>query len=47
MCEKKMVLSKVCEKRENGAKYLYINLNKIQRSNEGVSQDKESLEREA
>ena len=29
-----MVLSKVCEKRENGAKYLYINLNKIQRSSE-------------
>ena len=41
-----MVLSKVCEKRENGAKYLYINLNKIQRFNEGVSQDKESLSRE-
>ena len=42
-----MVLSKVCEKRENGAKYLYINLNKKQRSNEGVSQDKESLSRDA
>ena len=42
-----MVLSKVCEKRENGAKYLYINLNKIQRPNEGVSQDKESLSRDA
>ena len=47
MCEKKMVLSKVYEKCGNGAKYLYINLNKIQRSNEGVSQDKESLSRDA
>ena len=42
-----MVLSKVCEERENGAKYLYMNLNKIQRSNEEVSQDKESLSRDA
>ena len=42
-----MVLSKVCEKRENGVRYLYTNLNKIQRSNEGVSQDKESLSRDA
>ena len=38
------------EKRKNGAEcikgiYKNINLNKIQRSNEGVSQDKESLER--
>ena len=41
---KKMMLSKVCEKRKNVAKYVYAKLNKIQRSNEGVSQDKESLE---
>ena len=40
----KLVLSNMCEKRKNVAKYVYANLNKIQRSNEGVSQDKESLE---
>ena len=42
---KKLVLSKVCEKRKNVTMYVYANLNnKIQRSNEGVSHDKESLE---
>ena len=40
----------MCEKRKNEAEcikgiYKKINLNKIQRSNEGVTQDKESLER--
>ena len=39
----------MCEKRTNGAecvqRYKNINLNKIQRSNEWVAQDKESLER--
>ena len=45
---KKLVLSSVCsEKRKNVVKYVYANLNKIQRSNEGVSQDKESLSRDA
>ena len=38
------MLSKVCEKRKNVAKYVYANLNKIQRSNEGVSEDRESRE---
>ena len=38
------MLSKVCEKRKNVTMYVYANLNKIQRSNEGVSHDKESLE---
>ena len=38
------MLSKVCEKRKNVAKYVYANLNKIQQSNEGVSEDRESLE---
>ena len=38
----------MCEKRKNGAKYVCevlkcIDLNKLQRSNERVSQDKESL----
>ena len=40
--------SKICEKRKNGAeciwRYKNVNLNKIQRSNECVAQDKESLE---
>ena len=50
MHKKKLVSSKMCEKRKNGAecirqRYKNINLNKIQRSNERVSQDKESLER--
>ena len=40
----------MCEKRKNGAECIRginenINLNKIQRFNERVSQDKESLER--
>ena len=36
----------MCEKRKNGAECIRgINLNKIQRSNEEVSQDKDSLER--
>ena len=40
----------MCEKRKNGAECMRginenINLNKIQRFNERVSQDKESLER--
>ena len=39
----------MCEKRNNGAesiqRYKNINLNKIQRSNEWVAQEKESLER--
>ena len=39
----------MCEKRKNGAECIrgikHINLNKIQRSNERVSQDKEFLER--
>ena len=39
----------MCEKRKNGAecikRYKNINLNKIERSNERVSEDKESLER--
>ena len=43
------MLSKMCEKGKNGAecikRYKNINLNKIERSNERVSQDKESLER--
>ena len=38
----------MCEKRKNGAKYVCevlkcIDLNKLQRSNERVSQDKESI----
>ena len=41
----------MCEKRKNGAECIRginknINLNKIQRFNERVSQDKESLERD-
>ena len=36
----------MCEKRKNGPEYIRgINLNKIQRSNERVSQDKDCLER--
>ena len=40
----------MCEKLKNGAKYVCevlkcIDLNKLQRSNERVSQDKESRER--
>ena len=40
----------MCEKRKNGAKYVCevlkcIDLNKLQRCNERVSQDEESLER--
>ena len=46
---KKLVQSKTCEKRarmgREKERYETINLNKIQRSNERVSQDKESLER--
>ena len=38
-----MVLSKVCEKRKNVAKYVYPNLNKIQRSNEGECHRTKSL----
>ena len=45
----KIGVSKICEKRKNGAecirRYKNVNLNKIQRSNECVTQDKESLER--
>ena len=45
----KIGVSKVCEKRKNGAecirRYKNVNLNEIQRSNECVAQDKESLER--
>ena len=39
----------MCERRKNGAECIRgvknVNLNKIERSNERVSQDKESLER--
>ena len=40
----------MCEKRKNGAKFVCemlkcIDLNKLQRCNERVSQDEESLER--
>ena len=49
MRKKKLVKSKMCEKRKNGAKCIrglkILNLNKIQRSNERLSQDKQSLER--
>ena len=41
----------MCEKRKNGAecirRYKNINLNKTQRSNESVAQDKESIERKS
>ena len=41
-----MASSKMCEKRKNGAECIKnISRNKIQRSDERVSQDKESLER--
>ena len=47
--KKKFMQSKMCEKRKNGAGCIRgiknVNLNKIQRSNERVSQDKGSLER--
>ena len=46
----KIAVSKICEKRKNGVecirRYKNVNLNKIQRSNECVAQDKESLERQ-
>ena len=45
----KIGVSKICEKDKNGVegvrRYKNVNLNKIQRSNECVAQDKESLER--
>ena len=45
----KIGVSNICEKRKNGAecirRYKNVNLNKIQRPNECVAQDKESLER--
>ena len=45
----KIGVSKICEKGKNGVecirRYKNVNLNKIQRSNECVAQDKESLER--
>ena len=48
--KKKMAYIKMCEKRKNGAKFVCevlkcIDLNKLQRCNERVSQDEESLER--
>ena len=43
--------SKISEKRKNEAdcirRYKNMNLNKIQRSNESVAQDKESIERKS